>query len=73
MERSYTDFLVPDCSFLIGAATVFSLAGSPFAYNRSASREIADARGIRQDFAMIGQDIREVSHSLDEAQLQLPL
>lgn len=74
MERYYTDFLTSDGTFLLGAATVFSLAGNTFLYNRSASTALADARAIRQDFAMVGQDIRDVSANLEKQQeKQLPL
>jgi hypothetical protein len=74
MDRSYTDFLTPDGTFLLGAATVFSLGGNTFFYNQSANPTLADARAIRQDFAMIGQDIRDVAASLQkQSELQLPL
>lgn len=68
MERSFTDFLTPDSTFLIGAGSVFALAGQNFFYNASGSREIADARAIRQDFVMVGEDIREVVKGLDREQ-----
>ena len=73
MERSYTDFLVSDCTFLMGAATVFSLAGTGFIYNRSGSPALADGRAIRQDFAMIGQDVHDVAHALEANAQQLEL
>jgi hypothetical protein len=36
---------------------VFNISGEYFSYNRSATREMADARAIRQDVAVVGQDI----------------
>jgi len=76
MERIYTDFLVADSSFLTGLGTLFNIGGNAFMFNRSASREIADARAIRQDFAMVGQDIGDVIARIEaeqKKQLQLAL
>lgn len=66
MERFYTDFLVSDCSFLTGAGSIFNVGGNFYVFNRSGTREAADARAIHQDFAMIGQDIRDVIKELEE-------
>ena len=56
---------------------MFNVAGKYFSYNRSANDQVADARAIRQDFIMIGQDIRDVAAAirteLDQKQLNLPL
>jgi hypothetical protein len=60
MNRAYTDFLVPDTTFWTGAGAVFNLGGTFFAYNNSGAPAMADARAIRQDFAMVGQDILDV-------------
>jgi hypothetical protein len=57
MHGFHTDFLAPSGSALIGAGAMFNISGQYFSYNRSATREIADARAIRQDFAVVGQDI----------------
>ena len=74
MERFYTDFLVADSSYLIGAGTVFNIRGNYYRFNRSVSSAQADARAIRQDFAMIGQDIHDVAANLEkEESKQLPL
>lgn len=76
MERYYTDFLCPNSDFLLGAGSVFNVAGQVFAYNRSCSETSADVRAIRQDFAMIGQDIRDLSDKLksqNAKQLELEL
>ena len=76
MERFYTDFLVADSSYLIGAGTVFNISGNFYRFNRAASSAQADALAIRQDFAMIGQDIRDVAETLEQEkskQLQLGL
>lgn len=73
-ERYYTDFLTADCTFLLGAASVFSLSGINFQYNRSRSEALADARAIRQDFVLVGQDIRDaVAEQAVQEQKQLAL
>ncbi|HEX4083442.1 MAG TPA: hypothetical protein VHY22_00920 [Chthoniobacteraceae bacterium] len=71
MNNVHSDFLTASGSFLIGVGSIFNIGGSYFSYNVSASPEIADARAIRQDFAMIGQDIRNVVAENDP-QLTLP-
>ena len=74
MERFYTDFLVADSSFLIGAGSIFNIGGNYCRFNRSTSSAQADARALRQDFAMIGQDIHDVAANLEkEESKQLPL
>ena len=55
---------------------MFSIGGMNILYNRSESPALADARALRQDFAMIGQDIADVAKSLEKQktdQLALPL
>ena len=74
-QRIHTDFLVPEDSALGGAGAIFNVFGGSFyIYNRSGSGADADARAIRQDFAMIGQDIRDVASAAKaEEDKQLPL
>jgi hypothetical protein len=57
MGNFRTDFLTATPSMLIGAATVFNLAGRFCEFNASSSGEEADTMALRQDWAMIGQDI----------------
>ena len=57
MNESYTDYLTASGSVLLGAASAFAIDGGFFQFNSSGSSEAADARGIHQDFMMIGQDI----------------
>lgn len=74
MDRIYTDFLTTDGSLLLGAGSVFSVAGNYFSFNRSANGALADARALRQDFAMVGQDVRDVAESARKSSTaQLPL
>ncbi len=61
MGRITTDFLYSTPTFLSGAATVFNLAGGSFEFNRSESECAADIRALRNDFQMVGQDIRDAA------------
>lgn len=65
MHKIYTDYLIPSGSYLIGAASAFSLDGCFFEYNISTTGDEADAQAIRQDFAMIAQDIHQGRESFD--------
>ncbi len=56
-ERPKTDFLFASGSFLIGAGSIFNLAGSYFEYNTVGGD--ADSLAIGSDWAMVGQDIRD--------------
>ena len=74
MERFYSDFVFSTPSYLTGAGTVFNIAGNYYRYNRSVTPAQADARAIRQDFAMIGQDVCDTVKALEkEKSKQLPL
>ena len=73
MNRVYTDFLVADDSFMGGVGAIFNIDGNFYRYNRSASPQAADARAIRQDFAVIGQDIMDVAQAVTQNEsAQLP-
>jgi hypothetical protein len=63
-EPPKTDFLCAAGSALIGAGSVFNLAGSYFAFNTAGTEEAADTRAIGSDWLMVGQDIRD---ALDRA------
>jgi hypothetical protein len=63
MSKYKTDFLFGKNSALIGAGTAFNLAGNFFDYNSSETPEIADAKAIANDWAVIGQDFAEVLSS----------
>lgn len=56
-----TDFLFSQGSFLIGAGSVINLGGNYFEYNTSNSEEEADSYAIRNDFSMVGQDIKSAT------------
>ncbi len=53
-----TDFLFPTPSFLKGMGTVLNLGGNYYSWNRSDTPEEADARGLKCDWAIVGEDIR---------------
>lgn len=75
MGNRKTDFLVPTSSFLLGLATLANIPGNFFRYNESTTGSEADARAIRNDFAMVGQDIREAANQVinPPTQMELPL
>ena len=54
-----TDFLVPASSFLIGMGSLLNFSGNYFEYNNSQTTEIADRRALSNDWAIVGQDIRQ--------------
>ena len=65
MERPRTDYLFATGSYLVGAGSIFNLAGSYFQYNDAPSGEEADARAIASDWAMVGQDMRDVMGGIE--------
>jgi len=73
MGSHYTDFLAPASSFLTGAAALMNLSGGFFQYNCSESDAVADARALRNDFAMVGQDIRGAMRAANNVPGQLEL
>lgn len=53
-----------------------NLPGNYFFYNRSETPEQADARALYQDFAMVGQDLRDAMHIVaggDRKQMEFQL
>jgi len=57
--RNESDFLFPTPTFLTGAGTVLNLAGNYYDFNGSKTDFEADCKAIRNDFAMIGQDMED--------------
>ena len=55
-ELPKTDFLCASGSLLIGAGSIFNIAGSYFEYNTTEGDP--DSRAIGADWKMVGQDIR---------------
>ncbi len=61
MSKKYytTDYLFPRTNSLIGAGSVFNLAGNYFQFNYSLSAEEADYKAIESDWGVIGVDLEE--------------
>lgn len=57
MGELSTDFLTPTSSYLVGAGSAFSLAGNYYEFNGSRTPAEADARALRSDWQLVGQDI----------------
>ena len=53
-----SDFLFAMPSFLRGAASVLDIGGTLTEYNVSRTPEEADAKALRADWQMVGQDLR---------------
>lgn len=64
-----TDFLFAQAGFLIGAGSVFNLAGNYFPFEYSASGEQADTKALASDWNMVGLDLEQALLSY-ETQLQ---
>lgn len=64
-----TDFLFSKASWLIGAGSIFSLAGNYYSFNLSVSGAEADRRALEADWNMVGLDL-EKSLAAYEEQLQ---
>ena len=64
-RRIKTDFLFPTPSFIIGMGSAFNLFGNYYHYNTLPTGEEADARALRNDFEMVGQDIRAALNQID--------
>ena len=60
MSRKYkTNILFPRSSVLIGAGSIFNIAGNYFLFNYSKSDKEADRKAIESDWGMVGDDIRK--------------
>jgi len=57
IKRNRSDFLFSNPSFLIGAGSVFNIAGNYFDFNYSSSDKDADTKAILSDWSIIGQEI----------------
>lgn len=66
--HNQTDFLFPTPSFLIGAGSIFNIAGNYFDFNNSKSDKEADAQAISSDWSLIGSDLYQ---SIEEFETDL--
>lgn len=65
MSRLSTDFFTASGSLMVGMGSIWNLPGHYFWYNSAPTPEIADARAIWNDFAMVGQDIADAMAAKD--------
>jgi hypothetical protein len=54
---SQTDFIFARPSFIEGFARIVDFGGTLNEYNRSLTPEEADARALKNDFSVVGNDI----------------
>lgn len=61
MSKKYyaTDHLFPRTNSIIGAGSVFNIAGNYFEFNYSSAAEEADSRAIESDWGVIGLDLEQ--------------
>lgn len=60
-KKTYrTDILFPRTSALIGAGSIFNIAGNYFEFNRSQTAEEADWLALANDWGMVGRDLKTV-------------
>jgi hypothetical protein len=60
MGRIQTTFLTASASFLTGMGTVGSVGGNFYGFNSSPSVDLADQKALFADWALVGQDLRDV-------------
>jgi len=61
-----SDFLFPEQNEITGAMTILDIFGATTPYNYSKSGEEADLKAIAHDWAVIGEDLRDVMSSACE-------
>ncbi len=59
-----TNFLTPETGFVIGFGSALNVAGNYYRFNTSPTAAEADARALRSDWVMVGQDL---AASIDKA------
>jgi len=57
-------FLFSDTGCLVGAGSIINIFGNYYEFNSSDSEQEADAKAIRNDFEMVGQDIEQALKQL---------
>lgn len=55
-----TDHLFPRTNTIIGAGSIFNIAGNYFSFNYSDSSDEADSKAIESDWGTIGQDLKKI-------------
>ncbi len=70
-KKFRTDFLYPKNSPLIGAGSIFNIAGNYFDFNYSNTPEEADAKAIANDWGVVGQDLKEAMNTVGKENCSL--
>ena len=63
-NKYVTGFLFSTPNFISGAGTVMNIAGNYYDFNSSETGLEADAMAIKNDFNMIGQDMKDVLNTI---------
>ena len=71
--KARTDFLFSKPSFWVGFGSAMNLCGGYFAFNWTQTPQEADARALRNDWAVVGEDLRAAMSGADPDQLLLDL
>ena len=64
--RNLTGYLYAIPTFMAGMARVLDLYGTYDSYNESASGDEADAVALRNDWAMVGQDVQDAMNAYEQ-------
>ncbi len=73
MSKKYymTDHLFPRTNSIIGAGSIFNIAGNYFEFNYSSSDEEADSKAIESDWGTVGCDLEKVMAENPKEKLDL--
>lgn len=66
-KKYRSDFLFPKSGFLIGMGSVLNVGGNYFRFNYSESDIAADTNAIENDWGVIGQDLLDTAHAINES------
>ncbi len=70
-KKYRTDFLFPRTNMLIGAGSIFNLAGNYFEFNTSKTEQEADFKALENDWGVIGMDLCAVMNENPKETLEL--
>ena len=71
VKKYRTAFLFANPAFLTGVGSVLNIAGRHFTFNYSDSDNEADSRALESDWSIIGQDIQNAAHKLNQKIVEL--
>ena len=58
------DFLYPDSDFITGMGSVLNISGNYFEFATSKDENAADCKAVRNDWAIVGQEIKNAINRL---------